>query len=159
MSISFTGNTRPAPNVQVGITADGELKIDGGSVLLCSTVLAGESSGVTGAIGITGAGSRLETQGTDNNVIIGGDRGTASLTMSNGARLLTSKLVIANAGEATVDILSGAQISIDGAGGTQPILYVANNEYGTANTLRASANLKYLWSRFPHQPDRRRSRC
>src|SRR4051794_38686955 len=57
MAVSFTGDTAPGPNVQVGITTTGTLTIDGGTAFVASTLDAGVNVDATGTVTVTGAGS------------------------------------------------------------------------------------------------------
>src|SRR4051812_49099869 len=89
MAISFTGDTAPAPNVQVGINANGTLTIDGSSGILASTIDIGVGAGVTGTVLVTGGGSFAElTESTVLPQAIVGDSGAGIFNILNGGEFL-----------------------------------------------------------------------
>src|SRR4051794_12148248 len=88
MAVTFTGNTTPAPNAQVGITSDGTLTIDGGSDLAASTIRAGVNAGVTGVVNVTGSGSSLALNAVSVPQITLGYSGHGSLNVLSGANVL-----------------------------------------------------------------------
>src|SRR3954464_8724602 len=84
MAITFTGNTAPGPNLQVGITSNGALTINGGYGYYAATLDTGVNAGATGTVTVQGGGSYLELVNTYQPEAIIGDAGGGVLNVLSG---------------------------------------------------------------------------
>ena len=77
-----------APDLAVGDTASGELRIDNGSNVSCATAFLGYHSGSTGVVTITGAGSQWTNSGNffNSGDLYVGYEGSGTLTVADGER-------------------------------------------------------------------------
>jgi len=157
-TIITTGDVEPGPPgvqadpwsvglLNVALSSDGGMTIDGGSHVYSNSSYLGYASGANATLSITGPGSTLDTSGT----ITIGDSGTADATINSGGTISSggNTFVGINSPGNTV-IVEGASGGMDatmavggslylGGGTSGPSGGTADVTIGTGGTLTASA--------------------
>jgi T5SS/PEP-CTERM-associated repeat protein len=130
-ALTYTGDIYPADpswwisgaDAYVGNTADGTLTVSDGSTLTCLHGIIGFSSGVTGTVTVTGAGSSWAT----GNKLYVGLLGNGNLNITNGGTVTTGS-------SAVLGVFTGSTgtVTVDGTGSA----WTVNNTLGigTAGT-------------------------
>ena len=111
-SITTTGNVTPDPatttassNLEIGVSGDGTMQVDGGSGVLSSSGLIGVNSGSNGTATIDGLGSKW----TNSGGLDVGSSAIGTLNVSAGGVVTASDFVIGASTGATVSRTSMAQ--------------------------------------------------